>query len=87
MKTHTEDKPQTCWVSGCGRRFSRNDNLNAHYKTHATRGGRNSYVSTLDEKSSDYEPSLCGQLNSEHCPIFHPKFEASRAQSILDVQQ
>lgn len=74
MKSHSKDRPYVCWVPGCHRAFSRSDNLNAHYsKTHSKRGGRNRYVSTLDETSSDYDPNFRGQLTPDGRPIYGSK--------------
>lgn len=41
MKTvHGKDCPYLCKVPGCGKSFSRGDNLRDHYWTHIERGGR-----------------------------------------------
>ncbi|PGH21479.1 hypothetical protein AJ80_03270 [Polytolypa hystricis UAMH7299] len=70
MKCHSKEKPHTCWVPGCKRGFSRNDNLNVHYATtHGKRGGRNRYVATLDEQSLDYDPSFRGELTPDGMPV------------------
>ncbi|TPR10274.1 Complex I intermediate-associated protein 30 (CIA30) family protein [Aspergillus niger] len=76
MKTHSKEKPHVCWVPGCHRAFGRSDSLNAHYtKTHSKRGGRNRYVATLDENSSDYNPEYRGQLTPDGRPICGSKLE------------
>ena len=46
-KTHTGEKMFRCNVDGCGKYFSRSDNLMAHLRTHGKRGGRNIYVPNL----------------------------------------
>ncbi|KAI2842542.1 hypothetical protein CBS147343_5157 [Aspergillus niger] len=76
MKSHSKEKPQVCWVPGCHRAFPRSDSLNAHYtKTHSKRGGRNRYVATLDENSSDYNPEYRGPLTPDGRPIWGSKLE------------
>ncbi|QSS65124.1 C2H2 zinc finger domain-containing protein [Histoplasma capsulatum] len=70
LKNHTNEKPFVCWVPDCNKSFSRNDNLRAHYvTTHGRKGGRNRYVATLDEKSSDYDPEYRGDLTPDGRPL------------------
>ncbi|PGH31068.1 zinc finger protein BrlA [[Emmonsia] crescens] len=70
LKSHTNEKPYVCWVPDCNKSFSRNDNLNVHYTTtHGKKGGRNRYVATLDESSSDYDPNFRGGLTSDGRPL------------------
>ncbi|OAX80017.1 hypothetical protein ACJ72_05652 [Emergomyces africanus] len=70
LKSHTNEKPHVCWVPDCNKSFSRNDNLKVHYATtHGKKGGRNRYVATLDEGSSDYDPNFRGSLTSDGRPM------------------
>ncbi|OJD19627.1 hypothetical protein AJ78_00484 [Emergomyces pasteurianus Ep9510] len=70
LKSHTNEKPHVCWVPDCNKSFSRNDNLKVHYATtHGKKGGRNRYVATLDEDSSDYDPSFRGRLTPDGRPL------------------
>ncbi|EEH50539.1 uncharacterized protein PADG_06618 [Paracoccidioides brasiliensis Pb18] len=70
LKSHTNEKPHVCWVPDCNRSFSRNDNLNVHYATtHGKKGGRNRYVATLDEASSEYDPDFRGDLTPDGRPV------------------
>ncbi|KAG5288938.1 C2H2 zinc finger domain-containing protein [Histoplasma capsulatum G186AR] len=70
LKNHTNEKPFVCWVPDCNKSFSRNDNLRVHYvSTHGRKGGRNRYVATLDEKSSDYDPEYRGDLTPDGRPL------------------
>lgn len=50
VKIHTEERPFTCDVRGCERKFSRSDNLRAHRRTHMKRGGRNAYIEGLADE-------------------------------------
>lgn len=82
MMSHSKIKPFICWVPGCRRAFSRSDNLKAHYgKTHSKKGGRNRYVSTLDEGSSDYDPDFRGELTSDGRPVYGSKVEGGETKS------
>ncbi|KAJ5291412.1 hypothetical protein N7478_000663 [Penicillium angulare] len=72
LTSHLEVRPHVCWVPDCHRKFSRRDNLNAHYVTHGKRNGRNRYVATLDRANPVYNPTFCGQLTPDGCPIESP---------------
>ena len=46
-KVHTGERRYCCTIPGCGKWFSRTDNLMAHIRTHGKKGGRNRYVPEL----------------------------------------
>ncbi|KAJ5288097.1 hypothetical protein N7478_003783 [Penicillium angulare] len=70
LLSHSGEKHHVCWVLECGRKFSRNDNLNVHYtKTHSKRSGRNRYVATLDNTSPYYDPNFRGELTPDGNPV------------------
>jgi hypothetical protein len=68
LTCHSDERPHVCWVPECHRSFKRSDNLKAHYMTHVKMGGRNRYVTTLDNMSSVYSPEFRGQLTLEGWP-------------------
>lgn len=86
MKSHSKERPHICWVPGCNRGFSRNDNLNVHYSaTHGRRGGRNRYVATLDEASTEYDPDFRGELTLDGKPVRHQKGRDDAAGDTMHV--
>ncbi|KAJ5291455.1 hypothetical protein N7478_000706 [Penicillium angulare] len=72
LNSHSEVKPHVCWVPDCHRKFSRRDNLNAHYLTHGKHNGRNRYVATMDLANPKYDPAFSGQLTTDGWPIESP---------------
>jgi ankyrin repeat protein len=87
VRSHKE-KPQVCWVPGCHRAFLRTDNLNAHYvKHHSKRGGRNHYVSTLDENSREFNPDFRGPLRPDGHPFHWSKLVDPDTSSSQDLER
>lgn len=50
-----------CWILGCNRSFTRNDNLRAHIKRHMKKGGRNFYVPELGKDSPVFDSAFDGR--------------------------
>lgn len=50
-----------CWILGCNRSFTRNDNLRAHIKRHMKKGGRNFYVPEFGKDSPVFDSAFDGR--------------------------